>query len=363
MSRPTYGSSYSGGGDGFYSFLSSVAGFLMWAGFLVLAVGSGFLVYYVMAFGAGQGPGEVETALRNAEIFRNLAIAGALAVMVGTTFLFWGEETLGVLQLIGAGLFFFAPMYLPMMLTGGQAPGEVAQAALRALQLVGTVGGVVAILVLVADIGQRVQTRTKFGTKADQLKYGKGIKEEQDYQNVFLGKCWQLPFCRKFVREKCPIFHSKRTCWRERVGCMCEEQVIRNALEGKPIPANPDAAARVIPYNNMLTMAQKQERCRQCVIYNEHQKHKYKLVLPLVLGAFILVYALFRAPLVGVAEGFLASLDRVIGRATFRETDIVAGTVARSGIPFQEILLVCVMVIALAYTIKLVEFLIFKLKI
>src|SRR5205823_3893098 len=125
--------------------------------------------------------------------------------------------------------------------------------------------------------------------KKDTLKYGKGIKEEQNIRNTFMGKCWQLPYCRKFVRERCLIYHSRRTCWKERVGCMCEEEVIRNAMENRTIPKDAVAAAKYIPVNNRITMAQKRERCRQCVIFNEHLKHQYRLFLPVTVAAFALL--------------------------------------------------------------------------
>src|SRR5262249_14119457 len=143
------------------------------------------------------------------------------------------------------------------------------------------------------DVITRVRIRVREGARADQLKYGKGVKEEKDIRNVLLGRCWQLPYCRKFVRERCPIYHARRTCWKERVGCMCEESVIRNAMSGRVIPADAVAAAKFIPQNHKLTMEQKKERCRQCVIYLEHQKHKYKLAMPAAIGGMAVVYIVF----------------------------------------------------------------------
>ena len=50
-------------------------------------------------------------------------------------------------------------------------------------------------------------------------------------QNLFLGRCWQLPYCREQVREKCPIFKRRQgPCWWYKEGCMCEERIVLQAM-------------------------------------------------------------------------------------------------------------------------------------
>jgi hypothetical protein len=218
--------------------------------------------------------------------------------------------------------------------------------------------GAISLLVLAIDGFSKMRVRSRQGWKADQLRYGKGVKEEVDRQNVFMGKCWQLPFCRKFVRERCPIYHARRTCWRELTGCMCEEEVIRNAMENKPIPKDQLMAATYIPRNMKLSVEQKKERCRSCVIYNEHQKHKYKVAMPATLLGFAAVYGLFHAPLISIVSGFITMLDRIIGKVTLaQKTTLDQPTL------FQELLLACFMIVLLAYAMKVLEYLFFKLKV
>lgn len=367
MSKPDFGS-ISPLGDAFSAFLDGVAKFVMWIGLAATLIALGFLIYtYSMFAGSGAGVGTagvtVDQALSNVDMFQKILLAGVIAAGVGSTYLFWGEDILGPAQLGFAAILFFSPLYLPSILGSGHGIGNVESNVLGTLQMSGTVFGILALGVTLADIFQRVQVRAQHGSRADQLKYGKGLREEQDIQNVFMGRCWQLPFCRKFVRERCPIYHSKRTCWKERVGCMCEEQVIRDAMAGKTIPKDAVAAAQFIPYNLKLTMPQKEERCRQCVIYNEHQKHKYKVALPVAFFVFVGVYALLRTPLLDAMTTMLESLDRVIGRASLRGDVNIGGNIASSGLPLQEMLLLCFVVVAFTYALKLIEFLIFKLKI
>ncbi len=361
MSKPQgYGTGPREIEEGLVSVLDSIVRFLLWAGLLATVVAGGFLVYTFIAFAQGT-PASAAQATSNIEVFQKVLLAGVAALGVGSAFVFWGEETLGVIQIGIAALLYFAPLLLPTIASGGQV-SPVGSRALGALQSGGMIFGVIAVLVLVLDLGVRARDRAAQGSRADQLKYGKGIKEEKDIQNVFLGKCWQLPFCRKFVRERCPIYHSKRTCWKERVGCMCEEEVIRSAMENKPIPRDMVAATRYIPYNNRITMEAKKERCRQCVIYNEHQKHKYKAAMPIVLLVFVAAYAVFRAPLLVVTAGIVEQIDKVISVATFQSSKTAERANITSAM-FQEALLICVLVIGLAYMMKLLEFLIFKLKV
>ncbi len=343
--------------------IENASRFIFWAGLVVSVLAIAALIFTYTAFSGGNSPGSVEQAKSNIELFRTLLIAGVLSAYVGSASLFWGEEVLGFLQLAFAGLLCFAPLWIPQVLSGGAAPGEVGQAALAALQVGGVWSGGVGIVVLIADISNRVKQRTTIGSRLDQIKYGKGMKEEADKQNIFMGKCYQLPFCRKFVREACPIYHARRSCWREKVGCMCEEQVIRDAMAGKTIPKDSVAAAQYIPRNHKLTDGQKAERCRSCVIYNEHQKHKYKLVMPLVLIGWVLFYIVLRGPLLSLTEGVIRGIDRMIGQATFQKQGQVAKQVTESGMHFQEVLLICLIIVAIAYTIRLVEYLIFKLKV
>lgn len=349
--------------DALMGFLDTAARFMLWASLLALAASLGFLLYTYMVFagGAAAQGASVAQANANVDMLSKVLFASIFALAVATSFLWWGEETLAPLQLIGALALFFSPMYLPSMLGGGQAP-QIESAVLKSVQTAGAIAGIVAIFCAVGDVAGRIKTRARQGSKADQLKYGKGVKEERDVQNVFMGKCWQLPFCRKFVRERCPIYHARRTCWKERVGCMCEEEVIRNAMEGRVIPKDMVAAAKFIPRNAKLTQDQKAERCRQCVIYNEHQKHKYKLALPVVVGGVGLAYILGRTQLLDGLAVLLDRANRVVASATYQKPGSLAQESTGFTV-FKELLLVCFMLIIIAYLMKLIEYLFFKLKV
>lgn len=151
---------------------------------------------------------------------------------------------------------------------------------------------------------------------------------------------------------------------------MCEESVIRNAMEGKLIPSDLVAASKFIPYNNKLTPNQKAERCKQCIIYNEHQKHKYQLYIPIALMSVVALYVVLREPVGGAIKVALIQANRVINDVTFTKGDSKAQSLTDTSstgvggvIPYHEIIMVVLAFVAIAYAIKLIEYLIFKLKI
>jgi hypothetical protein len=342
----------------FQRLLEGAAKLLFWAGLIASVVATAFLVFTFFTFSSGGSTPDAVQAQSNIAIFQKVLIAGLLGAAIGSTFLFWGEEVLCAIQLICATLLCFSPLLIKMA-TGksGTNVGDVAEKSLATIQLGGYVFGLVAVCVLLSDIAMRIRVRALQGSRAELLKYGKGVKEERDIQNVFMGKCWQLPFCRKFVRERCPIYHSKRTCWRERVGCMCEEEVIAQAMQNRAIPRDVVAAAKFIPVNHRLTPEAKAQRCRQCVIYNEHQKHKYKLAVPIALGGYTLVVVAAFGPLMNLMNTLVQWVDSLLKTATY-----TTGAQADAPVYFRVVLLICCTVVCLTYTLRLIEYLIFKAK-
>jgi hypothetical protein len=325
------------------------------AGLLVLSM---IATIFLMTVGAGDVNKAAQVA-NSVQIFQKGMLIGVVGTVAGSAWLFWEEEMMVGINLVSALILFFSSAIIPMAMAVPEVGKNAGvDAGYDALGLAGKIYLGFALTILVIDIALRVKTRSEQGAKKDSLKYGKGVTEESDRKNVFMGKCWQLPYCRKFVREKCPIYHAQRTCWRELVGCMCEESVIRVAMEGKPVSKESLLSGAAIPRNTKLTDSAKRERCKTCVIYNEHQKHKYKLAMPLVVIGYVLIYILFKGPL---SDGINAFLNR--GNKIITEVSVGAVKDVHTGDFFTQFLVGALVVVMLAYTIKVVEYAIFKLKI
>jgi hypothetical protein len=337
--------------------LETFAKLVMTLGAVAIVIGAGFLIYYVVIYtGTGPSGGDPKHLI---ETFRKILTTGMLAFFVGSAYLFWGESWMEILQIVLSVAFFFAPTLGPIIEPSiATSSTGIPMLALIAIRTSAMGAGIIAVMVVIADVLSKVQTRFRQGVKADQLKYGKGIKEEVDRKNVFMGKCWQLPYCRKFVRDRCPIYHARRSCWKERVGCMCEEEVIKGAMENRTIPKDVVAAARYIPQNNKLTLVQKMERCKQCVIYNEHQKHKYRLFLPITLVGFIGICAVLWPLLLGAMHGIVANAEKGLNKVI-----VVGGFDSNIPDALQQVILASICLVVLTYLLKLLEFVIFKLKV
>lgn len=336
----------------------TIARYALWGGVTVFAL-CVIAVIFLMNVAAGDAAKAAQVAT-NMGMFEKGLILGPILIALGSAWLFWEEEMMVGLNIGCALLIFFAPMWLPLVLTNAQPESSNAgvKKGYESLAIGGQIFVGFATAILIGDIITRVRKRMVYGTKAALLKYGTNIKEESDRKNVFMGKCWQLPFCRKFVREKCPIYHANRTCWRELVGCMCEEAVISAAMTGKPVSKEALLNGTAIPRNNKLTDSQKRQRCHNCVIYNEHQKHKYKLAMPLAMIFYGIIFLLFRESLGGWVSGMMTGASKKVEQVT-----VGAIKNASAGEYFNQFLTVAIILVAFAYTVKLIEHAIFKLKI
>jgi hypothetical protein len=347
---------------------------LMWLGAFAALGAAGYLLYAALGLSSGsagqftqQDVERLQSALGTAGY---VLIAGLVVLSVGVLLLYLEEGATGpFLLLLAALLYWGVPMFVLMTTrTGAGSSQALFDLALTKIRVSAIAVLTPAVLQIVYLLLSRARLRGTVGVRADQLKFGKGVKEEPEIVNRFLGKCWQLPYCRKFIRLRCPIYYSRRTCWRERVGCMCEEKVIRNAMEGTVrIPKDPQAAEQYIPYNKKLTAAEKAERCRACVIYNEHQRQKYRLMVPILLLLTVGPVVAWHDRCKVIVGDLLATVDGALSRFSIHAAGSGhSETLLQSfqGSPTAvEILLVSLIVIVLAYLLRIVEYALFRLKI
>lgn len=302
-----------------------------------------------------------------------LGIMGCALLVMGACWLYIDESSLGYFMIVVAVLLYFA---IPFTLT--QFKGELSGSnrmvdlAFGQMQNMAWVLFIPGVFLAVFDGVNRGIRRLKYGSELDQvLGLGQDVKQQEVPTARFMGKCWQLPFCRSYVRERCPIYHSRRTCWRERVGCMCEEKAIVTAMMNKAPAADPEMNVRFIPYNRQLSDFEKKERCKECVIYNEHQKQKYQLLAPVTVGSIIGGAYLLHDSLKGSMFKLLQTADNVLAKISLTPGGPAAPTgsteAVQASIQANEmaamLLYVCFAVILLSYLLRLVETACFSWKI
>lgn len=316
-------------------------------------------------------PAERVRVEQNVHLAGRVLLATTAAAAVSFTLLYIQQTGIGyVFLLLAAILALGVPLGLIHLVPlTGQQP-TLLTVIVVAFQQAGLLCLVPGIIFAVLDVWTRVTSgyfREMFNRAS--LQYGTTVKPESQPTNRFLGKCWQMPFCRPSIRKSCPIYHARRACWREGVGCMCEERVILQALEGRGAPSSdPRQNVRFIPYNRSLSKDEKQERCRNCVIYNYRQQQKYQVVAPIVIVAAVAVVLNYAQGVHQLLFQVLRAVDSFVARFAFLPSSgaveyMKIESLARSSEFVAWMMIGVIAVILISYILRIVEYFIFQLKV
>jgi hypothetical protein len=360
----------------------------------------------------------IATNIHGATHYLNIALGLLLLTLC---LLFYDEQSLGY-TLVASSLFLYygVPFLLstlnPSQLTewnrtNNQAALTIMNQLKTAALMLAIPGGVLTLRDLVLRFADGSARKNEEFTA---MQYGGAVKEEAPTGAPIIGmfaKCWQLPFCRDAIRKGCPIYHARTRCWKQRVGCMCEENVIRNAMdaviskelititkeepepsdeviqfEAKPSTPAMAAAERTaefpkrttavkpppppgqvkIPHNPNLPMSVKRERCRNCVIYNEHQRMKYQFFAPFFVLAVPAVAFWQIEAISGALNSVLSKVDEVMAHLSLNQEAVNSGhaaSITQSNPIAGYIVIGCLVVIATTWVLRGLEYAIFKLKI
>lgn len=315
-------------------------------------------------------PAERLRVEQNVDIAGRVLLISTAAAAASFTLLYIQETTIGyIFLLLSALLALGAPLGIIHLAPQGREP-TLLPAVVVAFQQAGLLCLVPGIIFAVLDVWMRVTSgyfREMFNRA--NLQYGANVARESQPTNRLLGKCWQLPFCRPSIRKSCPIYHARRACWREGVGCMCEERVILQALEGKGAPSSdPRQNVRFIPYNRHLSEEEKRERCRNCIIYNYRQQQKYQVIAPVVIVAAVTIVVNYAQQAQQLLFQVLRTVDNFVARFAFLPSSgevqyMKIESLARSSEFVAWMMIGIIAVIFVSYILRIVEYFIFQLKV
>jgi hypothetical protein len=112
------------------------------------------------------------------------------------------------------------------------------------------------------------------------------VRGEQAH--TFRRQCWELTFCQRALREHCPRFLSRVSCWKVKRGCFCNDEIANALLKMNKIlkkqnqpkaPVKPPKSRKKSPPIKIGTLSLlEQPTCIKCLLYLEHQRLKYKMV-------------------------------------------------------------------------------------
>lgn len=324
-----------------------------------------------------------------------------LVTVVSGGLIFMQVEALGVIYLLVAAFLAFGLQFIMGVLFSAESSklmsGDASKASLKEIQMMAYIIGVPGVILAVKTLLGKIFNSRHHDIA--NLNFGKDAARTERKLPLIgaMAKCWELPFCREGIRVRCPIFHARTKCWKERVGCMCEENIILLAMGGsgsddpdKTQPLNKNSGfvpigdilskhaeeqktaipTRIgprgvrIPTNPHLTANQKRQRCNNCVIYNEHQRQKYQfLSAPVTLIVPLLVIFEFDN-LRQLIDSVLVALNHLVGLVTFHAASSSDLTKEITGnMPIEVIFIVCITLVLMTWAQRLLEYTMFKIKI
>jgi hypothetical protein len=230
-------------------------------------------------------------------------------------------------------------------------------ALIRTSQLLGEIAGVLSGLLILIDIGFLLHTR--IGQK--EIVYEKETlpaRRRAFSLSRLLMPCWETPYCREFLRDFCPSYSQKRSCWKVGGGCLCDEAIVNRLLEQTSVRGREATPS----LRRMTQLMQKKRDCKHCPIYQEHQRYKYQLAAPLVP---LFVIAIFWFGRGGIHHHYLniaKFFDNLLSNLTYLPTGVGKVYSTLSTPWLETIILVIFALFLIGILLHLLEYFIFSLE-
>jgi len=219
------------------------------------------------------------------------------------------------------------------------------------------------------DRARALAMRKKFMDAGKQ----KVVKTAADSISI-VPKCWQMSRCRPGVRNSCPNYTDKVTCWKRRSGCFCDRDLANylmsavdrgsaNEVIEMQIAAGSNATEKSIQQNKTRTAPRRPWRqqktlCHACPLYVEHQEYKYKhfhwLSGPLTVAILVFGYQYFDLGYKGLANFLDAFAKELVKRGGLPE-NFTPSSGALVNSPFEYVLLAAVGLILGSYMVGLID--------
>ncbi len=225
-----------------------------------------------------------------------------------------------VAGLVGGGILFGLPMVVATQLQGADqgAADVVTRSTAVSGEFILFVVGIRILMEIVRQI-KAGPTRRAALTPTDEGKVKAKATRRPWYR---LSRCWELPYCHPAIRDVCPAFEKKKNCWKLGRGCNCDpnliEALIRSggAARGKSGATSGKRAVQEAYLRSDLTQdikvgqGERTRQCKDCPIYNEHQREKFKVLNPIIivatviglLAAYPVVERLYRLVIAGMSN-------------------------------------------------------------
>jgi hypothetical protein len=287
--------------------------FLLVAGYLIYAITSGQL--------QNPSPNAPQVLGFFGEIlFASGAVATLCVTLITLEEIYWSviAGALGVVLLLG----------VPGMVANVAVGGQVPEAA-KVVAYWGTLTGKAMILIVVGRVIYEIYRQMSEGGERKHLKEEEVAKGQRKAIKVpkeqIFAKCWQLPFCHDAVRELCPDFKAKKTCWKFGRGCNCDPDLVETLISSRPagVRGRASEGAYLMAELEADVPKARSERtipCARCPIYTEHQRRKFKVINPLLIVVTVVLLVILYPTLTGAYSAMAQGAAKLISGTGISET-------------------------------------------
>ncbi|HUV03715.1 MAG TPA: hypothetical protein VMX94_01255 [Armatimonadota bacterium] len=294
-----------------------------------------------------------------------LSISG-IALIFSAAIRYYADEVTGYALLIGGASFYWG---IPMFVGTSAQMARVMGAAglplgytITQFRVVGLVALVVAAPLMVSDFWYKLR-----GVRRPAARGAVTIPKEGEgpRSRVYLF-CWQMPYCRDYLRRFCRAYEQRKSCWRLKSGCYCDEDMILRVMKRSStsrVAGFDQRYSEVHGGSKNLTGGQKRRRCRQCFLYAEHQKQKYRILSPLVFPAAVGVMWMYLKPAKTILQIALDKADALIKTLSMHASSNPWANAPAATETVQWIFLLCLCMILITYMLRFLEYCIFDLQI
>lgn len=349
----------------------AIAGFVISLAYVLYAIFSGVLRQQVSA---EQTARFVNNLTLMGQILTLSCFLGALCFVILTL----SEIAYSVLiGIVGAALVFGMPVLIASNLNG--ASPQVVTVISTWSKNAGMAILLVVALRILYEIVEQIRTAEARRKQKEELEEAIGPqKVKRPPRAGIWSPCWKLPYCHEAVREACPAFKTRRSCWRYGSGCNCDPSMIERLIRSGALESGKGAskassrekiahAAYVrsdLQADVPVKAVERTIPCSKCPIYLDHQRQKFKIVNPIAIIATIVLMGLAYIPLRAIYHQTVRAIAAVASRMTFDVERVDPGQWVRylDTPALQIFFFIIIGLLALSYVLKFVEWAIFEKK-
>lgn len=349
----------------------AIFGFVISLGYILYAIFSGVLSQAANAPAADVA--KLAANLRTmGQVLTLCSLVGSLAFLLLTL----SELAFAVLLgIIGGALMLGMPVLVASNLA--QAPGSVVAVINEWTRNAGMAVLAVVGLRIMYEIVEQLRTAGTRRKEREEREEETGLKKtKKSTRPGIWSPCWGLPYCHEAVKEQCPAFKARKSCWRYGSGCNCDpgmiERLIRSGAldtaKGASRASSRDKAVQAAYVRSDLqadapvAVSERTIPCSKCPIYLDHQRQKFKIANPIAIIATLVALAVLYVPLKLLYFQVVAAISGIASRFSFHNIDPGTWFKYLETPALQVFFFIIVGLLALAYVLKFVEWAIFEKK-